>query len=76
MQVLQPPGWPRPKGYSNGVSVPAGGRMVFLAGMVGWNEEEKFESDNFADQVRQALVNIVRLSMRLAVVVSWIAAAL
>jgi len=59
MQVLQPPGWPRPKGYSNGVSVPAGGRMVFLAGMVGWNAEETFESDNFADQVRQALTNIV-----------------
>ena len=57
MQQLNPPGWKRPKGYSNGIS--AEGRFVFVAGMVGWNAEEKFESDNFVTQFRQALVNTV-----------------
>lgn len=57
MQVLQPKGWGRPKGYSNGIAV--SGKMVFVAGMVGWDENEKFNSDDLADQVRQALTNIV-----------------
>jgi len=57
MEILQPPGWPRPKGYSNGVA--ASGRMVFVSGMVGWNAAGVFESDDFAVQVRQALLNIV-----------------
>lgn len=57
MEILQPPGWRRPKGYSNGVA--ASGRMVFVAGQVGWNADEEFESDVFADQFRQALANIV-----------------
>ena len=57
MRVLTPPGWPRPKGYSNGIA--AQGRMVFVAGMVGWNAEEKFESDEFVQQFRQALINTV-----------------
>ena len=57
MEILQPTGWRRPKGYSNGVA--ASGRMVFVAGQVGWNADEAFESDVFADQFRQALANIV-----------------
>ena len=57
MQVLLPSGWPRPKGYSNGVA--ATGRQVFVAGMIGWDAHGNFPSDDFADQVRQALVNIV-----------------
>lgn len=57
MQVLQPPGWPRPKGYSNGIA--AEGRLVFIAGMVGWNEAERFETDALAGQARQALKNII-----------------
>ena len=57
MDILQPPGWKRPKGYSSGVA--ASGRMVFVAGQIGWNADEIFESDGFADQFRQALVNIV-----------------
>lgn len=57
MEILNPPGWPRPKGYSNGIV--ARGRMVLVAGMVGWTPEEKFETDDFAGQVRQALSNIV-----------------
>ncbi len=57
MQVLQPPGWPRPKGYSNGIA--AEGRLVFIAGMVGWNEAERFETDALAGQARQALKNLL-----------------
>ena len=57
MEILQPPGWPRPKGYSNGLV--AGGRMVFVAGQVGWNEREQFETDDFAGQARQVFQNIV-----------------
>jgi enamine deaminase RidA (YjgF/YER057c/UK114 family) len=58
MQVILPPGWPRPKGYANGVVVPAG-RQLFIAGMIGWDAEGRFPSDDFAEQARQALVNIV-----------------
>lgn len=59
MQVLQPPHWPRPKGYANGVAVR--GRMVFVAGMIGWDAEGRFPSDDFGDQVRQALKNVVEV---------------
>ena len=57
MQVLLPAGWPRPKGYANGVT--ARGRMVFVAGMIGWDEQGQFPSDDMADQARQALQNVV-----------------
>jgi enamine deaminase RidA (YjgF/YER057c/UK114 family) len=57
MRVLQPAGWPRPKGYANGVA--ATGRQVYIAGMIGWNAQGEFESDEFAAQARQALANIV-----------------
>jgi len=57
MQVLLPAGWPRPKGYANGVA--ASGRQVFIAGMIGWNAQGVFASDAFADQARQALLNVV-----------------
>jgi len=56
-QILQPPSWPRPRGYANGVS--ARGRMVFVSGMIGWNEEGRLVSDDFAEQARQALANVV-----------------
>ena len=59
MQVLQPPHWPRPKGYANGVA--ARGRTVFIAGMIGWDAEGRFPSDDFGDQTRQALKNIVEV---------------
>jgi enamine deaminase RidA (YjgF/YER057c/UK114 family) len=55
-QILQPAGWPRPKGYANGVA--ASGRMVFTAGIVGWNEREQFEHADLAGQFRQVLLNI------------------
>jgi len=55
MRVLQPEGWPRPRGYSNGIE--AEGRMVFVAGQIGWDADEKFRSADFGDQFRQALLN-------------------
>ena len=59
MKTLQPAGWPLPKGYANGVV--AEGRFVFLAGMVGWNDREAFETDDFVAQARQALANVATL---------------
>jgi enamine deaminase RidA (YjgF/YER057c/UK114 family) len=56
MEILQPPGWAKPKGYSNGVA--AEGRLVFVAGQVGWNPATcLFETDDFAGQFRQTLLN-------------------
>jgi enamine deaminase RidA (YjgF/YER057c/UK114 family) len=55
MRTLLPPGWPRPKGYSNGVE--AEGRLVFVAGQIGWTPEGKFEETIFAGQFRQTLDN-------------------
>ena len=57
MEFLQPEGWPRPRGYANGIA--ASGRMVFVSGMVGWDRDGVFHTDDFAGQVRQALANIV-----------------
>jgi len=56
---LHPRGWRPAKGFSNGVV--AKGRTVFLAGQVGWNAEQRFESGDFVAQARQALANIVTL---------------
>ena len=56
MKALLPPGWQRPKGYSNGML--GEGRMVTVAGMVGWDEQGRF-ADGFAPQVRQALLNVL-----------------
>src|SRR5512141_242190 len=56
--IVQPEGWARPRGYTNGAV--ASGRIVTVAGQTGWNPEtEAFDSDGFADQVRQALHNVV-----------------
>jgi enamine deaminase RidA (YjgF/YER057c/UK114 family) len=54
--VLQPSGWPQPKGYANGIK--AQGEMVFVGGMVGWDANERFPS-GFVAQTRQTLENIV-----------------
>jgi len=59
MKFLQPPNWPRPKGYANGVA--AKGTLVFLSGIVGWNAQGRFEARDFVGQVRQALQNIIEL---------------
>jgi enamine deaminase RidA (YjgF/YER057c/UK114 family) len=58
-QVLQPPAWAPPKGYSNGVSVR--GRQIYLAGQIGWNEAQQLVSSSLAAQLKQALKNIVAL---------------
>jgi len=57
IQVLQPPGWARPKGYANGVAVR--GRQIYVAGMIGWDGQGQFHTDDLAGQVRQALHNVV-----------------
>ena len=59
MKTLLPPGWPRPKGYANGVS--AKGRVIVTAGVVGWNAEERFEREDLAGQFRQILVNMLAI---------------
>ena len=59
MKILQPPGWPRPKGYSNGIS--ASGRMIFTAGIVGWDENESFSEHTLAGQFAQALRNTLAI---------------
>jgi len=57
MRSLQPPGWPRPKGYANGIE--ASGRLVFVAGQIGWDETSAFPAADLAGQVRQALSNVL-----------------
>ena len=58
-QAVLPEGWPRPKGYANGVV--AQGRMLFIAGMIGWDAEGRFHTDDFAGQARQALENVAQV---------------
>jgi enamine deaminase RidA (YjgF/YER057c/UK114 family) len=57
LEILQPEGWPRPKGYSNGIA--GQGRQVFIAGQVGWDSAGRFVSPSLAGQVKQALENII-----------------
>jgi enamine deaminase RidA (YjgF/YER057c/UK114 family) len=57
VRALQPPGWPRPRGYANGIA--ASGELVFVAGMIGWDETGAFPASDLAGQVRQALKNVV-----------------
>lgn len=56
-RIVQPDGWRRPRGYSNGVA--AAGEHIFIAGQIGWNEREEFVSDDFAQQTAQALRNLI-----------------
>lgn len=58
-EVLHPKGWKATPGYSNGIA--ATGRMVFTGGVIGWNDQQEFESDDFATQVRTALQSIVAI---------------
>jgi enamine deaminase RidA (YjgF/YER057c/UK114 family) len=57
--ILQPPGWPRPKGFSCGVS--AAGTAIFVSGQIGWDEHGRFPASDIAGQVRQALRNVVTI---------------
>jgi len=58
-ETLQPASWPRPRGYSNGVA--AEGRQVFIAGQIGWDATGKLVGTSMADQLRQALTNILTI---------------
>jgi len=60
MEILQPAGWAKPRGYSNGVSVPMG-RMVFIGGQIGWDAQQQLVGPGLAEQTRQALNNIVAI---------------
>ena len=57
IQILQPPGWARAKGFSNGIA--ASGTLVFIAGQIGWTGDGKWAARDFAGQFRQALANIL-----------------
>ena len=59
MKVLQPAGWPRPRGYANAIS--ARGRTIFTAGIVGWDEQEHFLARDLAGQLRQILINTLAI---------------
>jgi enamine deaminase RidA (YjgF/YER057c/UK114 family) len=59
-EILQPPGWAQPIGYANGVA--ARGKMIFIAGQIGWNAQCAFESDDLVAQIRQTLKNIVAVA--------------
>ena len=59
MNILQPPGWPRPKGYSNGISVR--GRTIYTAGVIGWDEREMIVSHRIELQFGQVLKNILAI---------------
>lgn len=57
-EPIEPPGWPRPIGYANGMTIPAGAGLIVVAGQVGWDENQHF-SPEFIDQWRQALSNVM-----------------
>ncbi|MBK6869100.1 MAG: RidA family protein [Burkholderiales bacterium] len=57
MKLLQPPGWAPAKGYANGIA--ARGTLVFVGGQIGWNAQQQFETDDFIEQTRQTLQNVV-----------------
>ena len=56
LKKIQPPDWAEPRGYANGVL--ARGALLFVGGQIGWNARQQFETDDFVDQIRQALQNI------------------
>jgi enamine deaminase RidA (YjgF/YER057c/UK114 family) len=57
MRTLQPADWPRPRGYANGIE--ARGRMIFVAGQIGWDKDQRFQAKTFAGQFEQTLMNIL-----------------
>lgn len=58
-RTLLPPGWPRPKGYANGIA--ASGRFVLTGGVIGWDEQERFVAETLAGQFRQVLLNTIAI---------------
>jgi enamine deaminase RidA (YjgF/YER057c/UK114 family) len=61
MKTLLPEGWAPAQGYANGIEVPAAGRIVFLAGQVGWDAQQRFHSEEIVPQFAQALDNILAI---------------
>jgi enamine deaminase RidA (YjgF/YER057c/UK114 family) len=59
MRTLQPPGWPRPRGYANGVAAEGGGTLVFVAGQIGWDQTGAFPAADLPGQVRRTLQNVL-----------------
>jgi enamine deaminase RidA (YjgF/YER057c/UK114 family) len=59
MKTLLPPGWPRPRGYANGIS--ARGRLIVTAGVIGWNEKEEIAAPDLPGQFRQVLINLLAI---------------
>jgi enamine deaminase RidA (YjgF/YER057c/UK114 family) len=59
LEIVNPAGWPKPRGYANAVS--GRGRMIFVAGQIGWTPDERWESDDFIGQLRQALKNTIEV---------------
>ncbi|MDF3833862.1 RidA family protein, partial [Cupriavidus basilensis] len=61
MKILQPPDWAKPRGYANGTmtEMQVGSRLLFVGGQIGWNDQCEFETDDLAEQVGQALRNVV-----------------
>jgi enamine deaminase RidA (YjgF/YER057c/UK114 family) len=59
IETIQPAGWAKPKGYSNGVAVTGAGKLLFIAGQVAWDADQKLVQGDFAAQFRQALLNVI-----------------
>ena len=59
LEFLQPLGWVQPKGYANGIV--ASGRQIYVGGMIGWNTQQEFTTDDISEQTRQTLENIVAI---------------
>jgi len=59
MRALQPPGWPRPRGYANGIAADAAGTLVFVSGQIGWDETGAFPDRALTGQVRRTLQNVL-----------------
>ena len=59
MQILQPPDWAKPRGYSNGIAT--SGQIIFISGQIGWDADCMFQSTDFVGQARQALLNIIAI---------------
>jgi enamine deaminase RidA (YjgF/YER057c/UK114 family) len=59
LDIINPASWPRPRGYNNGIA--ADGRVVFVAGQIGWNAQQVFESSRLTDQIDQALANVLEV---------------
>ncbi|HET9767808.1 MAG TPA: RidA family protein [Thermoanaerobaculia bacterium] len=61
LEVVDPPELGRPQGYANGIIVPAGRRLLFVAGQIGWNAEQQLVGDDFVEQFAQALSNVLKV---------------